>query len=441
MHKVLASIFLIFISSIAFANVSSGVDIHVVKSKPGEWKLSYKTEYTVKRLGFMRNPDQSRIERWQPISDEFTISYIDGEEYILRRDGKNFSEVQLTLTPTYKNLSKDYAPFSPFSDGGMLFYSGRFFACMDSCGEETNSWNISLTIPDDEHIIVNGKVHTSFVRWQDNDSGKNIYVGKQKPIVTGSVITVIDSGLPKEIKLSLNNDIPKLMTYFEQRLGKLDGDKPTLFASYAKVDGTSSQGGTLPNQIFMHWNSNNLESKVSDEKFIKQTIWFFAHEVAHLYQRSSSGQLYAESNQSWMHEGNADYLASLALLDLYPESQQYIDTKIDRFRSQCIKGLERFPLIEAAEKGEFGLYYTCGLFIHSAIDSVVKSKSNSMRDVYFVWNEFRNRVEKGAEIGDKTFLSVVEEYASKELSELINKFVEQKLKCPAKALDKLAQSL
>jgi hypothetical protein len=441
MQKVLAFILLSFICSIASADVSSGVDIDVVKSKIGEWSLSYKAEDTVKKLGFMRNPDQSRIERWRPVSDEFVISYIEGEEYILRKDGKGFSQVQLTLTPTYKNLSKDYGPFSPFSDGGMLIYSGRLFACMDSCSEEINSWNISLTVPDDEHIIVNDTVHSSFAKWQDNDSGKNIYVGKQKPIVTDSVIAVIDSGLPRRIKVSLNNDIPKLMTYFEQRLGKLVGIKPTLFASYANINGTSSQGGTLPNQIFMHWNSNDLEAKVRDEKFIKQTSWFFAHEVAHLYQRSSSGQLYAESNQSWMHEGNADYLASLALLDLYPESKQYVDAKIKRFRGYCIKGLERFPLIEAAEKGEFGLYYTCGLLIHRAIDRVAKSNSDSKQDIYSVWNEFRNRVEKGAEIGDKTFLSVVDEYASKELSELVKQLVEQKLKSPANALDKLAHSL
>ena len=252
MKKLLASVFLSLLCSVALANGSSGVDINIVKSELGKWTLSYKAAHEVNRLGFVRNPDQSRIERWQPVSDEFSIRYIAGKEYILRKDGNSFSQVQLTLTPTYKHLSKDYGPFSPFSDGGILVYSGRLFACMEACDASINSWNISLTVPDDEHIIVNGKVHSSFAKWQDNDSGKNVYIGKQKPILTDSVIAVIDSGLPKEIKVSLNEDIPKLMSYFEKRLGKLGGSKPTLFASYANIDGTSSQGGTLPNQIFMH---------------------------------------------------------------------------------------------------------------------------------------------------------------------------------------------
>ena len=46
--------------------------------------------------------------------------------------------VKFTLTPTYRHLSKDYAPFSPFSDGGLLFHSGRFFACADECADSDN---------------------------------------------------------------------------------------------------------------------------------------------------------------------------------------------------------------------------------------------------------------------------------------------------------------
>ena len=34
------------------------------------------------------------------------------------------------MSPTYSRLPKDYAPFSPFGDGGMLFHTGRLFACV-----------------------------------------------------------------------------------------------------------------------------------------------------------------------------------------------------------------------------------------------------------------------------------------------------------------------
>ncbi|MDG1750802.1 MAG: hypothetical protein P8I03_03965 [Thalassotalea sp.] len=390
------------------------------------------------RLSFVRNPDNSRVERWKPISPDFEIVFEEGKEYLNKKDGSSFEHAELMLTPTYKHLSKDYAPFSPYSDSGVLIYTGRLFACIDMCTEDVNDWRVSMNIPLGEHLIVNGKVYTNSTNWVDRDDGMNIYVGRQKPIETDSVIAVIDSGLPEEIKLSLSADIPKLMVYFQERLGKLNGVKPTLFASYAKVDDRSSQGGTLPNQIFMHWNLNDLDAKVKDTKFINQTTWFFAHEVAHLYQRSKFGVLYGEPNQSWLHEGNADWLAALALLDLYPKTEEYITEKVGRFKKHCVDGLKELSLIEATNEGQFGLYYTCGLLIHRAIDHAVQKKSNGLKNIYSLWNEFRQKVEHGDEKGPETFLTLVEQYTSKELVIRIKKLVETKLSSPEDILNRLS---
>jgi hypothetical protein len=134
-----------------------------------------------------------------------------------------------------------------------------------------------VLIPENEHMIINGEVHYSTAQWFDNDDGKNVYVGKQQPVETDVFIAVIDLGLPAKIQASLSVDIPKMMTYFEEKLGKLPHNtKPTLFASYAKVKGRSSQGGTLPNQIFMHWNKDDLATSVQDQTFLNNTLCFFA---------------------------------------------------------------------------------------------------------------------------------------------------------------------
>ena len=428
---------LLLINLPLYAETNSEVDISITKSRDNTWTLIYQMSRPANRLAFVRNPDNSRIERWKPVSSDFEIIFEEGKEYLNKKDGSSFQHVELMLTPTYKHLSKDYAPFSPYSDGGILIYTGRLFACIDKCADDVNNWKVSMNIPQGEHLIVNGKVYTKSTNWVDRDDGMNIYIGRQKTIETASVIAVIDSGLPEEIQLSLSADIPKLMVYFQERLGKLSGVKPTLFASYAKVEDRSSQGGTLPNQIFMHWNLNDLDKKVKDTKFINQTTWFFAHEVAHLYQRSKLGVLYGESNQSWLHEGNADWLAALALLDLYPKTEEYITEKVGRFKEHCVEGLTEFSLMEAADKGQFGLYYTCGLLIHRAIDYSVQKKSNGLKNIYSIWNEFRQKVEQGNEKGSETFLSLVEQYTSKELVIRIKKLVETKLSSPEDTLNRL----
>jgi len=433
--KIIWITLLIGLSASSWAENASMVDVSIVKSKEDKWTLTYQTAKPTARLGFIRNPDSSRIERWQPKTPGFELVSIDEQEYLIKTDGTNFTEVSLQLTPTYKHLSKDYAPFSPYSEAGLLIYTGRLFACIDTCNDDVNQWRFSMQVPEDEHMIVNGKVLTGTTSWLDSNNGMNVYVGSQRPIETDNVIAVIDQGLPEKIKLSLDSDIPKLMDFFEQRLGQIEGIKPALFASYANIEGHSSQGGTLPNQVFMHWNVNNLAQKVKDNKFLNDTIWFFAHEVAHLYQTSSHEDIYGDSHESWLHEGHADWLAALALLALYPDTKEYVDDKIERFRAHCAKGLTDFPLTEAADQGRFDLYYTCGLLIHQAIDLTLHKRTNT--DTFSLWKAFRQQADNSDKKGMEVFLAEVEKSTSIAFVNKIKKVIERQLEQPRDTLDKL----
>ena len=158
--KIIWITLLIGLSASSWAENASMVDVSIVKSKEDKWTLTYQTAKPTARLGFIRNPDSSRIERWQPKTPGFELVSIDEQEYLIKTDGTNFTEVSLQLTPTYKHLSKDYAPFSPYSEAGLLIYTGRLFACIDTCNDDVNQWRFSMQVPEDEHMIVNGKVLT-----------------------------------------------------------------------------------------------------------------------------------------------------------------------------------------------------------------------------------------------------------------------------------------
>lgn len=420
-------ILLLLTSLHALATENPEVDITIAKSNSNDWTVTYKVERPIKRLDFIRNPDQSRLERWQPLSSKFEVYFQNSKEYIAKKDRTEFKAVELSLTPTYKHLSKDYAPFSPFSDGGLLFHSGRFFACVDTCDHEINSWNITLEIPDGEHGIVNGHIFKSSTSWIDTDDGMNIYVGKQKPIESEAFIAIIDVGLPTKIKTSLDEDIPKMMKYFEKKLGKLPyKNKPSLFASYANVKGNSSQGGTLPNQIFMHWNKDNLDTSIQNDKFLNDTLWFFGHEVAHLYQRGKAGLLGDNPNQSWIHEGHADLLAANVLENLYPQSKSYIDSRFKKAKGHCAAGIKEFALVEAANIGKFGYYYTCGFVIHQAIYNKSANQNQTEHSAYTIWNRFRSAIENGAEPGQDTFLTVSDQVTGIEVSKEVLHFIAAK---------------
>lgn len=162
---------------------SSNMLIHIEKSTADtveEWEVTYTLTTPAKTLAFVRNPDTSRTTRWLAQDSDIEIVFDDAkhQEVVRSKSGKSFSAVSFALTPTYKHLGKDYAPFSPFSDGGNAFHSGRLFACANACTEENNKWHLTLNVPSDEHIVLNGKVMKSSVSWTDNNDGRVVYVGK-----------------------------------------------------------------------------------------------------------------------------------------------------------------------------------------------------------------------------------------------------------------------
>ena len=416
---------LLFTNCLTSAGIASPISTVIEKAQTDSgttWVLSYTLNTPSERLVFIRNPDSSRVTRWLPINSDIEIVYniAEQQEVVRSKTGKLISNVSFLLTPTYKHLGKDYAPFSPFSDGGNAFHSGRLFACANACTEGDNKWQLTLNVPSDEHIVLNGKLTKNSVSWTDSNDGRVVYVGRQQPIITDDVVALIDPGLPKSIKDSLEEDIPKIMAFFSDSLNPLKGEKPVLFASYANVDDHSTQGGTLPNQIFMHWNRQDLDEQANNSSFVNQTLWFFAHEVAHLYQPGSTQGVSENEEQSWLHEGNADYFAAIAMNFLYEDANSYVESRMTRAFESCTEGLAQTTLARAYKNGHFNLYYSCGMIMHRAIDSVVQQKTLGEETLLTVWKRLQKAVNSGMPPGTATFLTLLEPYNAPELIDAIN---------------------
>ena len=433
-HLILNGLSFILIASES-VQASNTLLTQIKKSDQGDWSVAYKAAEPIEKIVFNNSPNGSRVERWSSDSGEFEIVYQERQESIHRKDGKSFTTARFNLTPTYTHLPKNYGPFSPLSDGGMIFHSGRFFACIGVCDGSVNNWRMTLNVPKGDNIVLDGNVLSETASWADHNSGKSIYVGQQEPVETAGTLSIIDQGLPQAVLESLDKDIPKLMLYFEKKLGKLRGkDKPTLFASYSNRPGKDQQGGTLLGQVFMHWDYDDLEDRLNSEEFINGTLRFFAHEIAHLFQSRPTGA--DNNNEAWVHEGSADLFAINILLDLYPETKHYIKSFQKNATEQCIEALKTLPLAKASESGKFKMHYHCGLLIHQRIEQAL-AQSKSSPTLYGVWQEYRENVIVGDANGQKTFLSVVEKHTTAELRHKIESFIREQHADPQLALNTL----
>lgn len=416
MHIVIIILFISLAPGVARADDSLLTTLS--KSNDGTWRVHYESSEPISRIEFQRgpsqsthqSPNQSRAARWQ-VNEAFQI-YVEGErEYLKRVDNAAFTSVLAELTPTYIALDKDYAPFSPFSDGGMLIHSGRFFACPEQCTDADTHWSMAIQLPADEDVIVNGQRYQGSASWQDSDSGQKLYVGAAEPQDDGNFISVIDPGLPESLRNLMAVNLPKFMAFFAERLDQPQ-TKPQLFASYSTTDDGryGHQGGVLPNQVFMHWYG------FVDESLAEPVLWFFAHEAAHLYQKQAFSNQPAEA---WLHEGSAELFAGLAMEQL-GQGQGMLSDSLNRARAECSEGMGEGTSFHQAVAMNSRLHYSCGLTLFAAMHQDLQSQHQS---IFALWQAYSNAIDSGQLASESVFLEVAEDYLSPTAFERLTDFL------------------
>jgi hypothetical protein len=381
---------------------SSTVAIELV---PGEtqWEVRYRLSSPARELRFTRvDAKGNRAASWTPADPALILALEDGEEVVRRTDGAAFDHAAFRMAPRYAVLEKDYAPFAPFGDGGMLVYTGRFHVCPGPCvGGET--FQLSLQPPAGSHAIVHGKVVES-VRYQDVGDGTNLYVGRAMPVTTPDVVAVIDQAFPAETRARLESLLPRLMAFYGREFGALE-TRPMLYASRDENHpggGYGYQGGTLPGQVFMHFYGRH--EAFGTPEFAKRVDWFFAHEAAHLYQHYPS---LADAGDSWIHEGGADALAAVALQSLEVVGEDAVRARLQTSVGDCAKRIAQHSLKQAHASGSFDAYYTCGFVMQMAVDAAARRASDGACGLQCVWRDFQAEVAAGKPWSSDTFIAVV----------------------------------
>ena len=381
----------------------SYANIKIEKNESEEYIVHYEFATPTDTVFFFRNPDNSRQKRWTPLSPDIYIDFDGEQELIKSRSNKKITRASFVLTPTYTVLPEDYAPFMPFSDGGLAIYTGRYFVCNEKCSDKISyKWHFTFESALPDNIVYDGRVSQKSAAWVDSGSGQNIYVGPQLPLSTKKFNAVIDPGLPSFIKNQLNTAFPLMMDYFSDKLGEVR-NKPFLFASYNKNQDkfSGAQGGTLPGQVFMHWFGPNLEERLAAKTNQGDLIWFFAHEAAHFYQPGDSN-----IESAWIHEGGAELMAYLSLKELFPEFRNYAQTRLDWSAKKCSKLLGT---------NEFKRHYYCGLIYLLKLHNDVLESSQELEGIFQIFKDYEDIVEVSGDAGRDSFFKALDKLTNASL--------------------------
>ena len=373
--------------------------IAIEAATPTVWTATYRLPAPATELVFMRQPDDSRTKDWKPASD-FEIVRTDNAERLRRKDRAPFDSAQVDVPAAYRDLPMDYAPFSPFGDGGMLAYTGRLFACPTECADSA-AFDLSLKATG-HAILVNGVRHRDTAAWTDSAEGRSIYVGETAPVETPDFLAVIDTALPDAIRTQLAADLPGFMHFFADRMGAL-AERPMLFTSYdlKHQGGWGRQGGTLPGQVFVHFYGPNWPAEMAKPGFSADLAWHFAHEAAHLYQ----SQIYiGDDDASWIHEGGAEAFAAIAMR---AQGQgKAADAHVAASAKTCHDKIAGRSIRAALTAGEYEVAYACGLQVNLGLDAELRRIAPASDGLFSVWRAYRDAVAGRAATTDDFYAAI-----------------------------------
>lgn len=395
-----------------------------------EWLAAYRFDAPVREMRFAR-PDARgrRAAGWRVVEPGLALTLEDGEEVLRRRDGGAFDRATLRVPPRYEVLDKDYAPFSPFSDGGVLIHTGRFFACAPRCdGADAPAWRFRVRAPAGQSLLHAGRAQGRRAAFVERDSGSKLYVGPGRVLETPHLLAVLDPALPATTLGMLEQLLPRLLDYYAARLGALPA-KPMLFASYDAAHaggGYGHQGGTLPGQVFMHF-YGRLPADRDLRQDAAQLRAFFAHEAAHLFQHVTAD----DPDDAWLHEGGAEAFAVLALRALGELDEAQAGAQRRAAWRECAAGLAGIALRESAARGAFGNYYRCGLLMQLAVDAAARRASGGRCDGFCVWRAFQARRDAGAPFDAETYFDAVAASADARTAAFLRRAAAERLEAPA----------
>lgn len=411
------------------------VKISVQKKAKGRWQVHYVLPEKVKGVVFHRQTNKFRSQEWKVLNQDLIIGNIELKESLYSKSGKMFSEFTVEFPPYYEHTPKDYEFFQPYSDGGVLFYTGHLYinplieerakksTLINLNGSINHKWRSEVEVSSYgfDTVVIQGKVNKEKIRWIDKyNKGTYVYFGSVKPEVHESMVAVLDSGTPEWIIKTMKDFLPKLFKLYWEKTGQKLSFRPVVYLNYkpTKMSGISNSGGTLPGLVQLTIEGTAWEKK--DDRNLEQIIWFLAHEAAHFW----NGQMFdnIDDDAAWLHEGGADAFAYRSLLELGIINKELLIKRYNNALNMCMLGLRGDSLNNSSKNRKFKNYYHCGSTIMLIVERALLNKSKN-DDLFRFWKLLLEQSKKNSnQYGRNDFHKLLKNHFNQEeLSSLIEK--------------------
>jgi hypothetical protein len=322
---------------------------------------------------------------------------------------------------------REYVPFSRYTDRGVLAYTGPL---MLAGGTGT----LTLVAAPAESVVVQGRSPAPEARLPMTDDGTYAYFGDLPPVETATSTSVVDRATPGWLRDRIADDVARVFALYGDRLGPLQGEKPTVFLTFAtREHGVSLGGGVLPAHVLALDLQVEAARVAGPSPGLRRDIdALMAHEAAHLW-NSDEHPVGGGAEASWLHEGTADALAMRALRSVGAMSDEEYRGALSEAASECAMWMSGGqPLTASTRDGHARAFYVCGSTIELVVEAAVRRR-DPKADLFTFWRAVFARVKSSYD--EEAFFATIDRLGQDpQVTAAVRRLAHERLDDPAKAL-------
>lgn len=325
----------------------------------GPWRVRYELKTPRAELDLGEDVEGFRARRWTMETKGAQLVRRGQRDVVTPANGdRTLRALSFLVEPARSDLRKDYEPFMPMGDGGVLFYTGHFIPFADA----TRRLDARLTIIAGEGRAVSAFDRTA-PRFDDWESPLKhpafVYIGRATPVRAEAMTTITDSAAPDWIRDEVADFAPAIAAALQDILARALPMTPNIFVAVGDLSPPgklSYSGDALPGQYQMTLAGGGWKEKSDQALNILRLST--AHETAHLWQAAT--RPISDAAPSWIHEGGADALAAEAMVAAGYWTKADVAANFEKAKEVCVRRLEGLSLTRAETEGRWDAVYACG---------------------------------------------------------------------------------
>ncbi len=372
-----------------------------------EWNVTYQTTTAVSGLIFTHQKNHFRSSTWQIESPDVHLVVLGDKEALISSSPRSEWRVRFN---TYTNEVYDDYPFmTEFTDGGTSVYTGHLdvttLQCQSTCTVSdvreqwapSNEMTYQIFPGPGESIVVDDHISRLPIELKPGPQGTLIYFGQATPTVMGGYRLLVDEKLPKWIQYEIDQYLPQVLDLYRNSLGFDLPKAPIIFVPYIPgntVTLSNAIGGVINQhlQIALYGSQWSKRTDKNREALLKLLF----HEVFHFW-NSFRFKTVDIPGGKWLHEGSADAMAHLALLDLGIVSQTRYQQLNSEALNRCLVGISGTSLALSKTRTELRNFYDCGMAFNLMAQASVEP-ADQPDNLFRFWRELFHQAESADRI-------------------------------------------